>query len=137
MFFLECPNFICGEGKNRQILNRDQTPGFDQTFYFVSKVWTFWEGHKIWKNLPLLIWRYSVASNFKWKIFSNFVAFSEYLNFIVLRRIAIAMQDRSHNSIVFWIPLHFLSSSSSISNVLVRCGRGASMNSVVDNPWNT
>ena len=29
-----------------------------------------------------MIWRYSVASNVKWKIFfSNFVAFSEYLNF--------------------------------------------------------
>ena len=27
------------------------------------------------------IWRYFVASNFKWKIFSNFVAFSEYPNF--------------------------------------------------------
>ena len=47
----------------------------------VGKVWTFWEGHKIWKNLPLKIWRYWVMSNFKWKIFSNFVAFSECLNF--------------------------------------------------------
>ena len=45
------------------------------------KVGIFWEGHKIWKNLPLKIWRYWVASNFKWKIFSNFVAFSEYPNF--------------------------------------------------------
>ena len=33
------------------------------------------------KNLPLKIWHYSVTSNFKWKIFSNFVAFSEYPNF--------------------------------------------------------
>ena len=40
--------------------------------YFV-KVWIFWEGHKIWL--------YSVMSNFKWKIFSNFVIFSEYPNF--------------------------------------------------------
>ena len=39
---------------------------------FKNKVWTFWEGHKIRKNLPL-----SVASNFKWKIFSNCVHFSE------------------------------------------------------------
>ena len=45
------------------------------------KVRIFWEGHKIWKDLPLKIWRYSVASNFKWKIFSNLVAFSEYPNF--------------------------------------------------------
>ena len=37
-----------------------------------SKVWTFWEGHKIWKNLPLKIWRYWVMSNFKWKIFFKF-----------------------------------------------------------------
>ena len=33
------------------------------------------------KNLPQKIWHYWVASNFKWKIFSNFVAFSEYPNF--------------------------------------------------------
>ena len=45
------------------------------------KVQIFWEGHKIWKNLPLKIWRYWVASNSNWKIFSNFVAFSEYLSF--------------------------------------------------------
>ena len=49
----------------------------------ISKVWIFWEGHKIRKNLPLKIWCYSVASNFKWKFFSNFVAFSEYPNFII------------------------------------------------------
>ena len=36
---------------------------------------------KFEKNLPLKIWRYSVVSNFKWKIFSNFVAFSEDPNF--------------------------------------------------------
>ena len=36
---------------------------------------------KFKKNLPLKIWRYLVTSNFKWKIFSNFVAFSEYPNF--------------------------------------------------------
>ena len=33
------------------------------------------------KSLPLKIWRYWVASNSKWKIFSNFVASSEYPNF--------------------------------------------------------
>ena len=36
---------------------------------FTVKVRMFWEGHKIWKNLPLKIWRYSITSNFKWKIF--------------------------------------------------------------------
>ena len=45
------------------------------------KVRIFWEGHEIWKNLPLKIWGYSVTSNFKWKIFKNFVAFSEYPKF--------------------------------------------------------
>ena len=45
------------------------------------KVRIFWEGHKIWKNLPFKIWRYWVASSFKWKIFSNFLSFSEYPNF--------------------------------------------------------
>ena len=47
----------------------------------IAKVWTFWEEHKIWKNLPLKIWHYWVTSNFKWKIFSNFVSFSECPNF--------------------------------------------------------
>ena len=42
----------------------------------VCKVRISWEGHKIWKNLPLK-WHYSCT----WKIFSNFVAFSEYPNF--------------------------------------------------------
>ena len=37
-----------------------------------SKIRVFWEGHKIWKNLPLKIWRYWVASNLKWKIFFKF-----------------------------------------------------------------
>ena len=50
-------------------------------FSLVCKVRIFWEGHKIWKHLPLEVWRYSVISNFKWKIFSNFVAISEYPNF--------------------------------------------------------
>ena len=47
----------------------------------IYKVRIFWEGHKIWKNLPLKICCYWVLSNFKWKIFSNFGAFSEYHNF--------------------------------------------------------
>ena len=52
---------------------------------------------KFEKNLPLKIWRYWVASNFKWKIFSNFVAFSEYPNFkdrYILGRVAI-MGDKT------------------------------------------
>ena len=49
------------------------------------KVRIFWEGHKLRKNLPLKIWHNWVASNFKWKIFSNFVAFSKYPNFKIHR----------------------------------------------------
>ena len=55
--------------------------GFFSRSYCLIKVWTLWEGHKIWKKIPLSIWRYSVASNFKWKIFSNCVTFSEGPNF--------------------------------------------------------
>ena len=47
----------------------------------IVKVRVFWEGHKIWKKFPLKIWHYSATSNFKWKIFSNCVAFSEYPHF--------------------------------------------------------
>ena len=39
--------------------------------HVISKVQIFWECHTIWKNLPLRIWRYSVTSNLKLKIFSN------------------------------------------------------------------
>ena len=44
-------------------------------------VWTFCEGHKIWKNLSLSIRCNSVASNFKWKIFFRFCVFPESSNF--------------------------------------------------------
>ena len=49
---------------------------------FAIKVWTFWEAHKIWKNLLDL--NLTLLSNvkFKWKIFSNFVCFSESPNFM-------------------------------------------------------
>ena len=60
--------------------NRNYISHFEMWLRLV-KVQIFWEGHKLEKNLPLIIWRYSVVSNVKWKIFSNFVAFSEYLNF--------------------------------------------------------
>ena len=104
-------------------------PTYSQEVH-LHKVRIFWEGLKIWQNLPLRepsqitfalfgIWpgtyppslhflrskfsiflttysplninvifegslkirRYSVMTNFKWKIFSNIVAFSKYLNF--------------------------------------------------------
>ena len=50
-------------------------------FFSINLVWMFREGHNIWKNLPLSIWRYSLVSNFMWQIFSNFVPFSEVPNF--------------------------------------------------------
>ena len=40
---------------------------------------------KFEKNLPHKIWCYSVTLNFNWKIFSNFVAFSEYPSFKKVR----------------------------------------------------
>ena len=46
-----------------------------------GKVRMFWKGHKIWKNLPPFIWHYLVTTNFKWKIFSNFVFVSKSLIF--------------------------------------------------------
>ena len=46
---------------------------------FNLKVQIFWEGHKFEKNIST----YNLTLNVKWKIFSNFVAFSEYLNFTV------------------------------------------------------
>ena len=63
LFVSECNEVLIGDG------------------FCDDKVRIFWEGHKIRKKLPLKIWRYWVTSNFKWKIFSNFVAFSEYPNF--------------------------------------------------------
>ena len=45
------------------------------------KVQIFWEGHKNLAHLPLFIWHYLVASNYKWKMGQIFVAFLEYLNF--------------------------------------------------------
>ena len=54
---------------------------YNRALLSVGKVWTFWEGHKIWKNLPPYIWRYSVMSNFKWNTFQNFVLFSKRPNF--------------------------------------------------------
>ena len=70
------------------------------------KVRIFWEGHKIWKNLPFRIWRYSVKSNFMWKIFSNFVVFSEYPNFNIKRKnfkkYKIVTSKKSENTFTRW-----------------------------------
>ena len=45
------------------------------------KVWTFWEAHKIWKNLHRDLYIYLINIQTRRKIFSNFVCFSESLNF--------------------------------------------------------
>ena len=43
------------------------------------KVYIFWEGHKIWRNLHLTF--LCTVDKSKVKISQNFVAFSEYMNF--------------------------------------------------------
>ena len=48
------------------------------------QVQIFWEGRYIWKNLPLRF-RYSVASHLSGIIFQIIAAFSEYLNFKLVR----------------------------------------------------
>ena len=45
------------------------------------KVRTFWEAHKIWKNLPHGLYTYLVNIQTMRKIFSNCVCFSESPNF--------------------------------------------------------
>ena len=34
----------------------------------LGKVRIFWEGHKIWKNLPLKIWHYWMAANYSFEV---------------------------------------------------------------------
>ena len=49
-----------------------------------NKVQTFWETHKIWKNLPIILTNlliYLVYVKTMWKIFSNYVCFSKSPNF--------------------------------------------------------
>ena len=53
------------------ILQKTERKQFDLRYH--RKVWT--KGTKFEKNLPLLIWRYSVVSNFKEKTFWKFCAF--------------------------------------------------------------
>ena len=45
-----------------------------------NKVQISWEGQKVLKKSPTLLWTYQVIK--KVRDFSNFVAFSQYLNFI-------------------------------------------------------
>ena len=53
---------------------------FDFLIDLLYKVQIFWEGYKNWKTLPLFL---TLLSNFKKSgiFFSNFVAFSQYLDF--------------------------------------------------------
>ena len=59
-------------------LNRDSAK------FKVAKVHIFWEGHKILRNLPLTFNCSTYSQKSKVKISQNFVAFSEYMNFIKL-----------------------------------------------------
>ena len=48
----------------------------------IFKVQIFWESHKNLKKSPTSFWRHYLSSfKIKWEIFSNFVAFSHYLDF--------------------------------------------------------
>ena len=52
-----------------------------QELFFPFSVRTFWEAHKIWKNLPHGLDIYLVNVQTMRKIFSNFMCFSESPNF--------------------------------------------------------
>ena len=62
-----------------------------RTLCFSAGCFSFWNSSdiltKFEKNLLHKIWRYWVASNFMWKIFSNFMPFSEYPNFKACQRV--------------------------------------------------
>ena len=59
--------------------------------YFLLKFRLSEKERKFEKNLPLKIWHYWVSSNFRWNIFSNFLSFSESLNFIDTMSFGIAI----------------------------------------------
>ena len=58
-------------------------PNIALAFAFAFKVEVFWEGLKIFKASPFIFDFYLIGHNVKtkWKICSNFKAFSEYMNF--------------------------------------------------------
>ena len=56
-------------------------PKLSKGFYEISKVYVFWESHKILWNLQLDL-SYVVPVKSTVEILQNFVAFSEYTNFI-------------------------------------------------------
>ena len=62
---------------------------YENNFYlvlsFLIKFGYSNKASKFEKNLPLIIWLYWGASNFKWKFSSNCVAFSEYPNFNMMK----------------------------------------------------
>ena len=50
-----------------------------------DKVKTLWEGHKIWKKISHLFWGLLSSVKTNGIFFQIFVAFSENLNFAILR----------------------------------------------------
>ena len=76
-----CVEINFAKNKSKKCLQFFKLTFLRKVCFRTLKVWTFWKRHKIWKNLPLKIWRYWVTLNWKWKIFSNFVPFSERPNF--------------------------------------------------------
>ena len=53
------------------------------------KVQIFCEGRKNLAHLLLFVWHYIITSNYKWKMYQIFMAFSQYLNFNYISRVAV------------------------------------------------
>ena len=85
--------------KSREIRNLELVVGYCEVSNIKHLKFGLSEkGTKFEKNLPLSIWHYSVASNFKLKIFSNFVPFSECSNFKTLSRTGVKSLKDKHGA---------------------------------------
>ena len=81
--------FFCGNFAMRALKTFLYMPGthinhcvfFSKCKHQVDKVKILWEGHKIWKNIPLILTYYSVKSKQMEDFFQIFSAYSENMNF--------------------------------------------------------
>ena len=62
-------------------MQQNEIEGTDSTLF--GKVHIFWEGHNFLRNLHLLDLSYVVTVKSTVEISQNFVAFSEYMNFMI------------------------------------------------------
>ena len=61
VFAVQCTQQLnLPDGIQHRVITTFQAESYRKLLF---KIRIFWEGHKIWKNLPLKIWRYSVMSN--------------------------------------------------------------------------